>query len=84
MPQKTCKICGETKDAKKDFYKSSGLVCSVCKNQQSMERSKEAKGLQINLLLEVRDNQRDIMERMGDIEEDLAKIRKALKKLLVN
>jgi hypothetical protein len=65
MAQKKCKVCEKMKDAKEDFYKSSGLTCCECKNKQSAAKAKETKGLQAMLLLEVRDNQ---LAMMGSLQ----------------
>lgn len=83
MVQKKCKVCKKMKDAKEDFYKSSGLTCCKCKNKQSAANAKEAKGLQAMLLLEVRDNQLAMMEQMDEMEKEMGKLRKALKQLAV-
>ena len=92
MATKICKVCGKEKDSVEGFYKSSGRVCCVCKNQRRMENAKEAKGLHMALLMEIRDNQRELMERMDELQEnfgermdgmeqDVEKLRKKLKKL---
>jgi hypothetical protein len=81
MAQKKCKVCEKMKDVKEDFYKSSGLTCRECRNKQTAAKSKETKGFQAVLLLEVRDNQLAMMEHMETMEKEIWKLRKALKQL---
>lgn len=92
---RTCKECGKTKDVKRGFYKSSGLLCRDCKGEQSHERNKAVGGKVITLLEEILANQRELAERMDQLEDSLGermdemdarveKVRKALKKLAVD
>jgi hypothetical protein len=49
-----------------------------------MNSIKAAKGLQINLLLEIHDYQHGIIKRMNDIKAKMAKIHKVIEKLLLD
>lgn len=79
MTKKTCKVCKEEKE-KKDFYGTSGLTCRECKREQSAEQKKATSGRIIELLENILEGQQAIDERLGQLEDDLAKVRRKLKK----
>jgi hypothetical protein len=87
MVSKVCKICGDRKDAEKDFYKGGGLTCRSCKSKYVVDRAREVKGVNTEMLVEILDNQRsmkeELLERIDEMEREMAKMRKALKKLTV-
>lgn len=72
MAQKTCKICKEEKDSKKDFFASSGRVCRVCKMEQVAEHKKAVGGKVIELLEMILLNQRDMNNRIDQLEDDMS------------
>lgn len=87
MSDKTCKECGITKDYTR-FYAGTGRICKECKISQSMEYAKDVKGLSIKLLKEMLEkqdlilvNQEIILERCNELEQDVNRIRKTLKKM---
>lgn len=81
MAKRTCNVCGEEKDSIKGFYKTSGATCCVCKSKLANKKAKEKSELELTVLMEIRDNQRELMQRMEQMELQVSKVCKALKKL---
>lgn len=80
---KICKICGENK-SKDEFYSTSGLTCKQCKKKLDVERAKDARNNNTNMLKEILDNQRNmektLLSRIDEMETEINKLRKKLKK----
>jgi chromosome segregation ATPase len=74
MGKKTCKVCGKTKNADKEFYKSSGKTCAACKNKQTQEHAKESRQNQHHLLQELHGNQQGIIQHMVEMTEKMGEI----------
>lgn len=80
MPPKLCKICEKIKDSKEDFYAKSGRVCSDCKSQQSAEHAKAVGGKVIEMLEAILKKQHSMDEKLEQLEEELTKMRRRLKR----
>jgi gas vesicle protein len=85
MVKKLCKVCGDLKDSEKGFYKTSGYTCKDCKKKQCAEYRKTAEDRISSALMELLQEQQEINQElrahMDDMEKEMRKIRKALKKL---
>jgi transposase-like protein len=87
MVDKVCKECGNTKHETRDFYRSSGRTCKECKKKRSKENKENAKSKTTQLLRDMLEEQKAINQElrihMDEMEKELAKIRKSLRKLCV-
>ena len=85
MVEKLCKVCGELKDSKKDFYKTSGYTCKECKKKICAGYRKTAEDCTSSVLKELLHEQQEINHElrahMDDMEMEMRMIRKALKNL---
>lgn len=81
---KECKVCHVTK-SKTEFYSTSGHTCKKCKNKSDVERAKDNKNITISVLNEILNNQKNtesvLLSRLNDMELEINKLRKQLKKL---
>ena len=87
MSSKECKVCGKRK-VKTEFYATSGLTCKSCKNKLDIERAKDSKSVTVSMLYEILNKQRHteevLLSRLDDMELEINKLRKQLKKIAVS
>jgi len=81
-----CKNCCEVKK-RTEFYSTSGFTCKECKKRSDTERSKTNKNTVINFLMEILEAQKQteclLKEKLDDMESEINKLRKQVKKLAV-
>lgn len=87
MAPKFCKVCEKTKDSKEDFYARNGRVCRDCRSYQATEHKKAVGGKVIEMLEKILENQRiseeKLHERLHELEDELTKMRRKLKKMAI-
>jgi hypothetical protein len=81
-----CKKCGEIKK-RTEFYSTSGFTCKECKKRSDGNNAKTNKNTVITFLTEILESQKKtecmLRERMDDMESEITKLRKQVKKLAV-
>ena len=87
MVKKLCNVCGEKKDEIKEFYKTSGATCKECKKEKTYAYKARTKEQSTQLLLDILKEQKamnyKLESHMEEMERELAKLKKMLKKLSV-
>jgi hypothetical protein len=81
-----CRKCDEIK-SKTEFYSTSGYTCKECKKKSDGNNAKTNKNTVITLLTEILEAQKDteclLKEKLDDLESEINKLRKQVKKLSV-
>jgi hypothetical protein len=87
MVNKLCNVCGERKDEVQGFYRNCGATCKDCKKAKTSTYKAKAKEQTTQLLLDILEEQKSMNHKleahMEDMEREMAKLKKMLKKLSV-
>lgn len=81
MSTKKCRECGIIKNAVKDFYPNTGLLCKKCKMAKDNERAKDTRTNNTTLLLQLIEMNKTMVSEIEELRDEVQSMRKKLKKI---